>query len=203
MMQQCIKCKETKDESKFCDFIAVTLEGKKPKKRIVCYACNYINVKRIKYFHSWNDEEKMERLKEKFENQVIRQEGCWDWKGFIRGDGYVRVRHGGDRKSIGGHIASYMIHHNLLDLDGSCVLHTCDNRKCTNPDHLFLGNYADNARDMAKKKRTPSIKLTVEKVKMIKHMLENKVPATYISERYKVHRRTIDDIKHNRTWSYI
>lgn len=36
---------------------------------------------------------------------------------------------------------------------GMIVCHTCDNRKCINIDHLFLGTKRDNARDMCAKGR--------------------------------------------------
>lgn len=33
------------------------------------------------------------------------------------------------------------------------ALHTCDNNKCVNPDHLYWGTHADNIKDMVSKKR--------------------------------------------------
>jgi hypothetical protein len=34
-----------------------------------------------------------------------------------------------------------------------CILHACDNRRCCNPTHLWIGTYHDNNRDRARKGR--------------------------------------------------
>lgn len=68
---------------------------------------------------------------------------CWGWNGRILG-GYGVV-HRFD-KTIGAHRISYQIHHGPIP-EGMFVLHKCDNKICTNPEHLELGNHRKNMRD--------------------------------------------------------
>ena len=77
--------------------------------------------------------------------------GCWEWTGKIKEGRYgvIKVNRTNDAYA---HRASWMIHFGEIP-DGMCVCHKCDNTRCVNPDHLFLGSLADNVRDMVAKGR--------------------------------------------------
>lgn len=56
-----------------------------------------------------------------------------------------------DGKCVGAHRAVFERVFGPIP-NGLCVLHSCDNPLCVNPDHLFLGTKGDNNRDMANKR---------------------------------------------------
>jgi hypothetical protein len=77
------------------------------------------------------------------------KDGCWEWSGAITNYGYGSQTV--NKKTFRAHRLSLMIHgRNIRD---AYVLHHCDNRKCVNPEHLYLGDALDNARDRVARKR--------------------------------------------------
>ena len=76
---------------------------------------------------------------------------CWPW---LKADdgcyGYGHIRDGS--KDLKAHRVAFTLSKGSIPI-GMNVLHHCDNPKCCNPDHLFLGTHADNAKDRKLKGR--------------------------------------------------
>jgi len=112
---------------------------------------------------SQKDEENLELLRSKeylFWKNVSpvpqSSEDCWLWNAGTDRQGYGNIGFGKDHNGrnifIRSHRYSYLMFVGPIP-ENLCCLHECDNPKCCNPSHLFLGTRGDNAQDSAQKGR--------------------------------------------------
>lgn len=153
-------------------------------------------------------------LAERFWRFVTKGDGCWHWKGAKNQGGYgvihAAIQYG---RSMLAHRVAWELTKGPIPI-GICVCHHCDNRACVNPDHLFLGTLADNNRDMKVKgkahgpgfkgERNWIAKLTEIAVYEIRDKYAaGGVSTGYLSRQYGVHKSTIKDVLHRRTWRHL
>ncbi|MCR4321204.1 MAG: HNH endonuclease [Candidatus Brocadiaceae bacterium] len=70
--------------------------------------------------------------------------GCHEWQSTLHRDGYGKFWY--TKKQVQAHRVSYLLQVGEIPA-GLWVLHKCDNRKCVNPEHLYLGDAKQNVRD--------------------------------------------------------
>jgi len=140
----------------------------------------------------------------------IRSENeCWVWQGRINSTGYGRV--GNNGKVYYAHRMAYELCVGPIP-KGLCVLHACDNRRCVNVRHLFLGTDADNVHDAIAKgrmryvngSRVGAAKLTEQQVIEIRSIYETgHITQRELGAKYHVSHSTIGRITRREGWNHV
>lgn len=154
---------------------------------------------------------------EKYQQRIINgsseaESGCWEWTKCIQGNGYGRIRL--PQNTIYAHRLSYAAF--VGDIPhGIDVCHVCDNRKCVNPAHLFLGTRKENMQDCAKKGRTTKgrsfcfgdkasfAKLTEREVLEIVRRCKSGEKQKDVATIFGVSKDNISKIMHGKTWRHL
>jgi len=112
------------------------------------------------------------------------------------GYGFIKV----DFVSYTAHRYSYIQFRGPVS-KSQVVCHTCDNRCCVNPEHLWVGTQKDNLQDMSQKGRATLCrrKLTDVQIKEIRQDLRLQ---REIANDYGVSQQQISKIKNNLKWRF-
>lgn len=137
----------------------------------------------------------------------IPEAGCWIWMGGMNEGGYgVVSRETGFKMA---HRLFYTYHKGDIPPD-KLVLHKCDVRRCCNPDHLYIGDYKQNVKDMYERGRHnhPTgvrhgcAKLTEQAVREIRSLWPS-VSQKELAKRFGVNQSTISGVTNGETWREV
>lgn len=146
-------------------------------------------------------------------NGPIMRDGlsaCWNWVGMcnpVSKYGFCKF----NNKLVGAHRVSYEIFKGPID-DGKWVLHHCDNKRCVNPDHLYVGTVVENVKDaVARGKLNPPIGarawnaiLNDETVKLIRYICASmRESHKAVANMAGVTRESVTRIMLRKSWKHI
>lgn len=153
-------------------------------------------------------------IEERFWSKVDKRTDneCWNWLGSTRSDGYGQINRGQRGTGMQStHRLSWILYFGEIP-DGMHVLHICDNQRCVNPYHLFLGTNNDNIADKVSKGRSMrgeshfKNKLKEEDVLEIRkiYIPWNRNFSLYVlAKKFNVTSSAIRDVVVGRNWKWL
>jgi hypothetical protein len=173
--------------------------------------CNKHYLRLRKYGTPHGGTRNHDSLEGRFWRKVAIADGCWEWLGSKIPSGYGHIQEGGQgSKKLSAHRLSYRIHHGDIP-PGMVVMHSCDNPSCVNPDHLRVGTYKENTRDMMRKKRHRYVAplgsqngksiLTEAEVRYIRE--RPKMTHAALARELGVSPNCVRGVRIGRTWSHV
>lgn len=134
------------------------------------------------------------KFRDRFFGRVIAvASGCHEWTGALDRKGYGNIKTV-ERLTRRTHRVALSMELGRTISSDEHVCHSCDNRKCVNTDHLWIGSNADNVADMVAKGRNggnirrreenASTKVSYAQIEEMRTLKANGVAVKEIAARY-------------------
>ena len=140
---------------------------------------------------------------------------CWNWTASCGAPGYGNWHYSiyGLPKAGTSHRRAFMLFNGYVN-SSVIICHTCNNRRCCNPDHLYAGTHQTNAIDRINHgtavapplhlgSRQWNSRLTEEQVLSIKRRLHLGEIPPHIAPDYGVCAGTIYKIRDGSNWGWL
>lgn len=132
--------------------------------------------------------------------QCVRKGECLEWTGnWVTHNGYGRVTF--KQKKLLTHRIAYEAYKGPVPA-GMQVMHSCDNRRCCNPDHLSVGTGQDNTNDRKAKDRLGFKIKTADAVEIIRRVRRGHTKAE-VARDYGLHPSTVGRIAAGKKWAHV
>lgn len=156
-------------------------------------------------------------LDERFWSKVdtTTPSGCWEWTAYRNPKGYGRFQTGTAEGPRFAHRLSFEAAKGRIPA-GKMVLHKCDNPRCVNPDHLWLGDNKANMADCKKKGRYyrdgplrprgekhGRSKGTTKSIIAIRRAYISGTSLDEIARRFSVKPTFVQDVVYGRVWRHL
>lgn len=165
----------------------------------------------IRPISDYSEQEYMGLLRSRLvERAISQQSGCIEWQGCLTKNGYgqIRVRQPANKLML-AHRLAWTLKYGCIS-PGFDVCHKCDNRKCINVDHLFIGTRSENMQDMVSKGRqadtrgekSGKAKLDSQAIGEVKRLCLSGVTQAKVALMYGVHAAHISRIMSKKRWGH-
>ena len=139
-------------------------------------------------------------------NSALTTDGCWEWSKQISNSGYGVAWY---KAAWRAHRLMFAVCFMDFDLNGYHICHTCDNRRCVNPSHLFKGTAQDNIDDKVNKNRQskgearPNAVLNPTIVRIMRRLRERGFRYTDLAEIFNCSKTAVAGAVTGQWWRHV
>lgn len=144
----------------------------------------------------------------RFWEKVNKTEDCWNWTAGVLKGPFPYGRFMLNKRKYLAHRLAYFFTQGFIP-DDVDVLHHCDNPRCCNPDHLFLGTDIDNSRDCVAKgrhaygERSGMAVLSAGDVRDLRQLHAIGMSFVRLAPLYGVNEATVRSAVRGDTWKHV